>query len=97
MRDTSSSIHRGGNKRAEMRRNNSSPLHPRPPRPPPPCPSSKRGERVSKALINYSELIHLPGASLAGFTEAPFFKTTTVRTTKGAAPRRGSMQRRLCN
>lgn len=59
--------------------------------------SRKRGERVSTALINYSELIHLPGASLAGFIEAPFFKTTTVRTTKGAARAVAPCKGGLCN
>lgn len=46
----------------------------------PPIPHT---ECVSTKMINYSELIHPPRASLAEFTEAPFFKITTIKITKG--------------
>lgn len=40
-------------------------------------------ECVSTKMINYSALIHPPRASMAQFTEAPFFKITTIKITKG--------------
>lgn len=71
MRDTSSSIpnERAGITRMEMY----SAMQP-------PIPHT---ECVSTKMINYSELIHPPRASLAEFTEAPFFKITTIKITKG--------------
>lgn len=49
-------------------------------------------ECVSTKIINYSGLIHPPLVSLAEFTEAPFFKITTIKITKGPALCCGSRQ-----
>lgn len=51
-----------------------------------------QAECVSTKIINYSGLIHPPLVSLAEFTEAPFFKITTIKITKGPTLCCGSRQ-----